>query len=85
MKFAPPQGPWKSILSDEKKIKLDQNDQKLKMTILLSLDFKRNTRFESGDLTNVTQIITYIYVYIHLYIYINIIKLPYMQFFLKIF
>lgn len=61
MKFAPPQGPWKSILSDKKKIKLDQ---KLKMTILLSLDFERNTRFESGDLTNVTHIIVYIYIYI---------------------
>lgn len=66
MKFAPPQGPWKSILSDKKKIKLDQ---KLKMTILLSLDFERNTRFESSDLTNVTHSI-----------YIYIISLLYMRF-----
>lgn len=42
------------------------------MTILLSLDFERNTRFESGDLTNVTHIIVYIYIYI--------ISLPHMQF-----
>jgi len=55
-----PQGPWKSILSDKKKKKLDR---KLKMTILLSLDFERNTRFESDDMTNVTQIMC-IYIYI---------------------
>lgn len=65
-----PQGPWKSILSDKNKIK--KLDRKLKMTILLSLDFERNTRFESVDLTNVTQIIYMVFTYMNIpiqYIY----------------
>lgn len=58
MKFAPP----KVLGNRYYQIKKKKLDRKLKMTILLSLDFERNTRFESDDLTNVTQII-YIYIY----------------------
>jgi len=65
MKFAPP----KVLENRYYQIKKKKLDQKLKMTILLSLDFERNTRFESDDLTNVTQIIYMVFTNMNIYVY----------------
>jgi len=62
MKFAPPKVLGNRYYQIKKKL-----DRKLKMTISLSLDLERNTRFESDDLTNVTQII-YMVSYMNIYI-----------------